>query len=83
VAVSLFSPLSPGGKNRVSSVPDFAIVFLDKDYFLPKIGGYMQQIRITRTSDLDSVLAFLKRRYPLLSEAEIIKCVSNFSATPR
>lgn len=33
----------------------------------------MQQIRITRTSDLDSVLAFLKGRYPLLSEAEIIK----------
>ncbi len=33
----------------------------------------MQQIRLTRTSDLDSVLAFLKERYPLLSEAEIIK----------
>ena len=33
----------------------------------------MQQIRITRTSDLDSVLSFLKDRYPLLSEAEIIK----------
>jgi hypothetical protein len=33
----------------------------------------MQQIRITRTSDLDTVLAFLKDRYPLLSEAEIIK----------
>jgi hypothetical protein len=33
----------------------------------------MQQIRITRTSDLDSVLSFLKRRYPLLSETEIIK----------
>jgi hypothetical protein len=33
----------------------------------------MQQIRITRTSDLDSVLSFLKERYPLLSEAEIIK----------
>ena len=33
----------------------------------------MQQIRITRTSDLDSVLSFLKSRYPLLSEAEIIK----------
>jgi hypothetical protein len=33
----------------------------------------MQQIRITRTSDLDSVLTFLKDRYPLLSEAEIIK----------
>jgi hypothetical protein len=33
----------------------------------------MQQIRITRTTDLDSVLSFLKERYPLLSEAEIIK----------
>jgi len=33
----------------------------------------MQQIRITRTSDLDSVLFLLKGRYPLLSEAEIIK----------
>ena len=33
----------------------------------------MQQIRITRTSDLNSVLSFLKERYPLLSEAEIIK----------
>jgi Skp family chaperone for outer membrane proteins len=33
----------------------------------------MQQIRITRTSDLDSVLSLLKERYPLLSEAEIIK----------
>jgi hypothetical protein len=33
----------------------------------------MQQIRITRTSELDNVLSFLKRRYPLLSEAEIIK----------
>jgi hypothetical protein len=33
----------------------------------------MQQIRITRTSDLDDVLSFLKQRYPLLSEAEIIK----------
>jgi hypothetical protein len=33
----------------------------------------MQQIRITRTSDLEGILSFLKRRYPLLSEAEIIK----------
>jgi hypothetical protein len=33
----------------------------------------MQQIRITRTNDLDNVLSYLKRRYPLLSEAEIIK----------
>src|SRR6266516_4436936 len=33
----------------------------------------MQQIRITRTSDLNGVLSFLKERYPLLSEAEIVK----------
>ena len=33
----------------------------------------MQQIRITRTTNLDNVLSFLKDRYPLLSEAEIIK----------
>ena len=33
----------------------------------------MHQIRITRTSALDSILSFLKARYPLLSEAEIIK----------
>jgi hypothetical protein len=33
----------------------------------------MQQIRITRTADLNGVLLFLKERYPLLSEAEIIK----------
>jgi hypothetical protein len=33
----------------------------------------MQQIRITRTADLNSVLSLLKERYPLLSEAEIIK----------
>ena len=33
----------------------------------------MHQIRLTRTSDLDSILSFLKARYPLLSEAEIIK----------
>ena len=33
----------------------------------------MQQIRITRTADLNGVLSFLKARYPLLSEAEIIK----------
>jgi hypothetical protein len=32
----------------------------------------MQQIRITRTADLHGVLSFLKERYPLLSEAEII-----------
>src|SRR5438309_2514131 len=33
----------------------------------------MQQIRITRTADLNGVLSFLKERYPLLSEAEISK----------
>ena len=33
----------------------------------------MHQIRLTRTSDLDSILSFLKARYPLLSEAEIIE----------
>ena len=33
----------------------------------------MHQIRIIRTADLDNVLSFLKERYPLLSEAEIIK----------
>jgi hypothetical protein len=33
----------------------------------------MQQIRLTRTADLNGVLSFLKERYPLLSEAEIIK----------
>ena len=33
----------------------------------------MHQIRMTRTSDLDSVLSFLKERCPLLSEPDIIK----------
>lgn len=35
----------------------------------------MQQIRITRTPELDEVLASLKQKYRLLSEAEIIKVV--------
>lgn len=35
----------------------------------------MQQIRITRTPELNKVLASLKRKYRLLSEAEIIKAV--------
>lgn len=35
----------------------------------------MQQIRITRTPELDKVLASLKQKYRLLSEAEIIKAV--------
>lgn len=33
----------------------------------------MQQIRLNRTADVNGVLSFLKERYPLLSEAEIIK----------
>lgn len=33
----------------------------------------MQQIRITRTPELNEVLASLKKKYRLLSEAEIIK----------
>jgi hypothetical protein len=33
----------------------------------------MQTFDDTRTSDLQNVLSFLKERYPLLSEAEIIK----------
>jgi hypothetical protein len=33
----------------------------------------MKQIRITLTADLNGVLSFLKERYPILSEAEIIK----------
>jgi len=35
----------------------------------------MQQIRITRTPELDKVLASLREKYRLLSEAEIIKVV--------
>lgn len=33
----------------------------------------MPQIRINKTSELEHVLAFLKSKYHLLSEAEIIK----------
>ena len=33
----------------------------------------MSQIRLTRTEEIDSVLSSLQERYPLLSEAEIIK----------
>ena len=33
----------------------------------------MQQIRLTKTAELEKVLFFLRRRYRLLSEAEIIK----------
>jgi hypothetical protein len=35
----------------------------------------MSQIRLTRTEEIDSVLSSLQKRYPLLSEAEIIKMV--------
>jgi hypothetical protein len=35
----------------------------------------MSQIRLTRTEEIDSVLSSLQERYPLLSEAEIIKMV--------
>jgi hypothetical protein len=35
----------------------------------------MSQIRLTRTNEIDSVLSSLQERYPLLSEAEIIKMV--------
>lgn len=33
----------------------------------------MQQIRITKTQELEKVLSYLKDKYRLLSEAEIIK----------
>jgi len=33
----------------------------------------MQQIRLTKTSELEKVLSYLRDRYRLLSEAEIIK----------
>ena len=35
----------------------------------------MSQIRLTKTEEIDAVLSYLRRRYPLLSEAEIIKMV--------
>ena len=35
----------------------------------------MSQIRLTRTEEIDSVLSSLQERYPLLSEAEIVKMV--------
>ena len=35
----------------------------------------MPQIRLTRTAQIDHVLSFLQEKYPLLSEAEIIKMV--------
>ena len=33
----------------------------------------MQQIRLTKTPEIEKVLAFLQRKYHLLSEAEVIK----------
>ena len=33
----------------------------------------MQQIRLTKTQELEKVLSYLKDKYSLLSEAEIIK----------
>ena len=33
----------------------------------------MQQIRLTKTPEIEKVLTFLRRKYSLLSEAEIIK----------
>jgi hypothetical protein len=35
----------------------------------------MSQIRLTRTEEIDNVLSYLRGRYPLMSEAEIIKMV--------
>jgi hypothetical protein len=35
----------------------------------------MSQIRLSRTAEIDEVLSFLRERYPLLTEAEIIKMV--------
>ncbi len=33
----------------------------------------MSQIRLARTPEIDNVLAFLRGKYPIMSEAEIIK----------
>lgn len=33
----------------------------------------MSQVRLTKTEDINAVLSYLRGRYPLLSEAEIIK----------
>ena len=35
----------------------------------------MSQIRLSRTAVIDTVLSYLRERYPLLSEADIIKMV--------
>lgn len=36
-------------------------------------GYYMSQIRLNKTPELEEVLAYLKSKYRVLSEAEIIK----------
>ena len=35
----------------------------------------MSQIRLSRTEEIDTVLSYFRKRYPLLSEAEIIRMV--------
>lgn len=35
----------------------------------------MQQIRLTKTPEIERVLSFLQRKYPVMSEAEIIKMI--------
>ena len=35
----------------------------------------MSQIHLSRTEEIDTVLSYLRKRYPLLSETEIIKMV--------
>jgi hypothetical protein len=35
----------------------------------------MSQIRLSRTEDIDTVLSYFRKQYPLLSESEIIKMV--------
>lgn len=39
----------------------------------------MSQIRITKTAELESILKFLKNKWPLMNEVEIVKmAISNF-----
>jgi hypothetical protein len=35
----------------------------------------MSQIRLSRTEEIDTVLSYFRKQYPLLSESEIIKIV--------
>lgn len=37
------------------------------------MGSIMQQVRLTKTPEIDKVLSYLRVKYRLLSEAEIIK----------